>query len=134
MCVVVKRELAATARRLALRLAGGRALCLGPTLFLCLPFALARLLGLGGGTLLPGGGATPPTITSPTDPSNQGGFQITSIALAPSPALQAAYFASCTVPAKADLQQYVVQFVATTSLGQKLEDVVIYNLKEKTDL
>ncbi len=93
-------------------------------------YLLDYTLQLAAGEVLTG---VVPTITSPTDPTNQGGFQITSIALAPSPALQAAYFASCTVPAKADMQQYVVQFVATTSLGQKLEDVVIYNLKEKTD-
>ena len=73
------------------------------------------------------------TITSPTDLTNAGGFQITSIAIAPSPSLQAAYFASCSNPTAADQNQYVVEFKATTSLGQILTDVVVYNIRAKTD-
>jgi hypothetical protein len=72
-------------------------------------------------------------ITSPTDLANAGGFAITSIAIAPAPSLQAAYFASCANPTIADQNQYAVQFVATTSLGQILEDVIVYNIKEKID-
>jgi len=74
------------------------------------------------------------SITSPTDLVNAGGFQITSIAIAPAPSLQAAYFASCANPTLADGQQYLVQFQATTSLGQVLEDIVVYNVKEKLDV
>jgi hypothetical protein len=74
------------------------------------------------------------SITSPTDLTNAGGFQITSIAIAPTPSLQAAYFASCANLTLADGQQYLVQFKATTSLGQILEDVVVYQVREKLDL
>jgi hypothetical protein len=73
------------------------------------------------------------SITSPTDLLNAGGFQITSIAIAPAPSNQAAYFASCLTPLVADQQQYLVQFIATTSLGQVLEDVIVYQIQEKLD-
>lgn len=73
------------------------------------------------------------SITSQTDGSNAGGFQITSIAIAPTPSLQCAYFASCANPTEADQNIYVVEFKATTSLGQVLTDVVVYNIKAKTD-
>lgn len=68
-------------------------------------------------------------ITSLTDPSNIGAFAINTIAIAPSPSLQCAYFAT----GGSDQTQYAVQFLATTSLGQVLEDVVIYNIQEKLD-
>jgi hypothetical protein len=73
------------------------------------------------------------TITSSTDLLNDGGFQITSIGLAPSPALQAAFFASCTVPSVADQNVYNANFVATTNLGQVLQDVVVFNIDNKLD-
>ncbi len=68
-------------------------------------------------------------ISSTDDPNNYGAFAINSIAIAPSPSLQAAYFAT----GGDDQTEYFVQFLATTSLGQVLEDVVVYNVQEKLD-
>jgi hypothetical protein len=74
------------------------------------------------------------TITSSTDEDNNGGFQITSIAIAPSPNnYEVAFFASCATPSVADLNVYNANFVATTSLGQVLQDVVVYNIQNKLD-
>lgn len=68
-------------------------------------------------------------ISSPTDPTNTGDFEINDIAIAPSPSLQCAYFAG----GGNDQTTYNVQFLATTSLGQVFEDVVVYNIREKLD-
>lgn len=67
-------------------------------------------------------------ISSPTDGVNAGAFAITGVAIAPGN-LQAAYFAAGGL----DQTTYNVQFIATTSVGQRLEDIVEYNLREKTD-
>jgi hypothetical protein len=74
------------------------------------------------------------TISSSTDADNNGGFQITSIAIAPSPNnYEAAFFASCTAPTVADQNIYNANFVATTNLGQVLQDVVVFNIANKLD-
>lgn len=50
------------------------------------------------------------------------------ITIGPSPALQVLYYISGGL----DSQSYEVTFLATTSIGQVLEDVVEYDIAEKT--
>jgi hypothetical protein len=73
-----------------------------------------------------------PTVSSPTDPNNNGGCTVTGIAVVPA-GNQFTFFVSFTTPATADLQQYNVKFVTTTSLTQIYEDVIQFNVKDKGD-
>lgn len=72
------------------------------------------------------------TITSPSDPNNNGGCEVTGFAFAPGN-LQAAFFVDFTHPTSADLQTYNITLLAQTSVGQKLETVIQYIVKDKVD-
>jgi hypothetical protein len=72
------------------------------------------------------------TVSSPTDPLNNGGAQVTGIAIVPA-GNQAAFFMNFSNPAAADQQTYLVSFVATTSLTQKWQDVVQFVAQNKLD-
>lgn len=72
------------------------------------------------------------TVSSQTDPNNNGGCRVTGFAFAPGN-LQAAFFVDFATPASADLQTYNVTFLATTSVGQQLETVIQYIVKDKVD-
>lgn len=75
------------------------------------------------------------TVSSNTDPNNNGGAQVTGIAITPA-GNQAAFFMSFTNPGPgantADNQTYLVSFVATTSLTQQWQDVVQFVVSNKT--
>jgi hypothetical protein len=75
------------------------------------------------------------TVSSPTDPLNQGGAQVTGIAIVPA-GTQAVFFMSFSNPGPgantADNQTYLVSFTATTSLTQQWQDVVQFTVSNKT--
>lgn len=66
-------------------------------------------------------------VTSTTDNSPSLSFTITGIVIAPA-GNQAVFFAAYGLTGNV----YEVQFIATTSIGQIFEDVVVYNVQEKT--
>lgn len=72
------------------------------------------------------------TVSSPSDPNNNGGCGVSGFAFAPGN-LQAAFFVSFATPASADQQTYNITFLAQTSVGQILETVVQYIVKDKVD-
>lgn len=77
-------------------------------------------------------GLSSTTVSSLSDPNNNGGCRVTGFALAPGN-LQAAFFVDFATPASADLQTYNVTFLATTSVGQLLETVIQFTVKDKVD-
>lgn len=68
------------------------------------------------------------TVSSLTDNSNVLSFIITNIAIAPNNT-QAVFYASGGL----DENQYLVKFIATTSLSQTWEDIVQFTVQDKED-
>lgn len=66
------------------------------------------------------------TVTSPTNAPVSPAFAVTSIVIAPG-SRQAAFYGAGGV----DTHAYEVSFLITTSVGQKFEDVVQFDIAEK---
>lgn len=69
-------------------------------------------------------------ITSPTDGSNVGGARVTGLAVDPT-GQSAAYFFDFASPTLANGQIYNVQFTTTTTVGQILNDLVEYIVRDQ---
>jgi hypothetical protein len=65
------------------------------------------------------------TITQTSNPVSLSPLLISSVVVGPSPALQVIFYAS----GGDDQSQWEVQFLATTSVGQIIEDVVEFNIE-----
>lgn len=89
-------------------------------------YVLDYTLFLSAGETITGITATISNLTTP--PVGAPVLVVSSIALGPSPTLQVVYYVS----GGADSQSYEVTFLATTSIGQTLQDVVQYDIVEKT--